>query len=179
MVLGHEAERLRGERAGLRGACAITPDYTGAPSGSLHLGLERLPADVEAVVVLLADMVLVTRQMLDGLVAAAWREAAPLFVSRYGDVTAPPLLFRRSLFGELMAWTGEGCGKAVVQRHKAEAVYLDWPPAALADVDTPEGFTAVQALIAHASRRRGHRARAARRSGAARRFPGWPSAPKQ
>ena len=101
-------------------------------------------------VVLLADMVLVTRQMLEGLVAAARREAAPLFVSRYGDVTAPPLLFRRSLFGELMAWTGEGCGKAVVQRHKAEAVYLDWPPTALADVDTPEDFTAAQALIAQA-----------------------------
>src|SRR5207245_3456759 len=150
MVLGHEAERLRVELAGLPCDCAINPDYTGATSGSLHLGLERLPADVEAVVVLLADMVLVTRQMLEGLVAAARRSAAPLFVSRYGDVTAPPLLFRRSLFGELMAWTGEGCGKAVVQRHKAEAVYLDWPSAALTDVDTPEDFTAAQVLIAQA-----------------------------
>ena len=54
------------------------------------------------------------------------------------------------LFGELMAWTGEGCGKAVVQRHKAEAHYLDWPSAALTDVDTPEDFTAAQALIAQA-----------------------------
>src|SRR2546422_5459721 len=113
MVLGHEAERLRVELAGLPCDCAINPDYTGPTSGSLHLGLERLPADVEAVVVLLADMVLVTRQMLDGLVAAARREAARLFVSRYGDVTAPPLLFRRSLFGELMAWTGGGCGQGV------------------------------------------------------------------
>ena len=148
MVLGHEGERVRAELAGLPCDCAINPDYTGPTSGSLHRGLERLPADVEATVVLLADMVLVTRQMLEGLVAAARRSAAPLFVSRYGDVTAPPLLFRRSLFGELMAWTGEGCGKAVVPRHQAEAVYLDWPAAALADVDTPEDFTAAQALIA-------------------------------
>ena len=150
MVLGHEAERVRAELAGLPCDCAINPDYTGRTSGSLHRGLERLPADVEAAVVLLADMVLVTRQMLEGLVAAARRSAAPLFVSRYGDVTAPPLLFRRSLFGELMAWTGEGCGKAVVQRHKAEAHYLDWPSAALTDVDTPEDFTAAQVLIAQA-----------------------------
>ena len=148
MVLGHEGERVRAELAGLPCDCAINPDYTGPTSGSLHRGLERLPADVEAAVVLLADMVLVTRQMLEGLVAAARRSAAPLFVSRYGEVTAPPLLFRRSLFGELMAWTGEGCGKAVVQRHKAEAVYLDWPSAALTDVDTPEDFTAAQALLA-------------------------------
>src|SRR5947199_2020439 len=97
---------------------------------------------------MLGDMVRVSAETLAMLVAAARGTEAPLFVSRYGDVTAPPLLFRRSLFGELMAWTGEGCGKAVVQRHKAEAVYLDWPSAALTDVDTPEDFTAAQALIA-------------------------------
>src|SRR3989475_7256308 len=45
MVLGHEAERLRVELAGLPCDCAINPDYTGPTSGSLHLGLERLPAD--------------------------------------------------------------------------------------------------------------------------------------
>jgi CTP:molybdopterin cytidylyltransferase MocA len=65
-------------------------------------------------------------------------------VSRYGDVTAPPLLFRRALFAELMAWTGEGCGKAVVQAHRHEARYVDRPGAVLADVDTPEDFAAVQ-----------------------------------
>jgi molybdenum cofactor cytidylyltransferase len=148
MVLGHEAERLRAALAGLACDFAVNPDYTGPTSGSLHKGLERLPADVGAAVVLLADMVLVTEQMLRDLVAAARRDAAPLFVSRYGDVTAPPLLFRRSLFGELLAWTGEGCGKAVVQRHTAEAAYLDWPRAVLTDVDTPEDFAAAQALIA-------------------------------
>src|SRR6266516_3427620 len=79
-------------------------------------------------------------------VAAARGTEAPLVVSRYGDVTAPPLLFRRALFGELLAWSGEGCGKTVVQRHRDEAVYLDWPAQALADVDTPEDFAAAQQL---------------------------------
>src|SRR3989442_11008609 len=77
MVLGHEAERLRVELAGLPCDCAINPDYTGPTSGSLHLGLERLPADVEAVVVLLAPMVLVTRPMPGRLRPAARRPAAP------------------------------------------------------------------------------------------------------
>jgi molybdenum cofactor cytidylyltransferase len=81
--------------------------------------------------------------MILALVDAAASTPAPLVVSRYGDVTAPPLLFRRSLFPELLAWTGEGCGKAVVQRHREEAVFLDWPASALADVDTPEDYEAV------------------------------------
>jgi len=145
VVLGHEAERLRAELAGLPCDFAINPDFTGPTSGSLHKGLEQLPADVGAAVVMLADMVHVTDQMLAGVAAAARGTEAPLVVSRYGDVTAPPLLFRRVLFPELLAWTGEGCGKTVVQRHREEAVYVDWPAAVLTDVDTPEDFAALSA----------------------------------
>jgi molybdenum cofactor cytidylyltransferase len=149
VVLGHEAERARAELAGLAVDVALNADYTGPTSGSLHCGLERLRPEVSAAAVLLADMVLVTEPMLRALVAAAATSDAPLVVSRYGDVLAPPLLFRRVLFPELLAWTGEGCGKAVVQRHWAEALVLDWPAAALTDVDTPGDLHAVRALLAH------------------------------
>jgi len=146
VVLGHEADRARAELKGLACESVVNPDFTGPTSGSLHKGLEQLGPDVVAAVVMLGDMVLVTEQMLGGLVAAARGTDAPLVVSRYGDVTAPPLLFRRALFGELLAWSGEGCGKTVVQRHRDEAVYLDWPAQALTDVDTPEDFAAAQQL---------------------------------
>jgi molybdenum cofactor cytidylyltransferase len=139
---------VRAALAGLACDCTVNPDFTGPTSGSLHKGLERLGPDVAAAVVMLGDMVLVSERMLGALVAAARGNAAPLVVSRYGDVTAPPLLFRRVLFPELLAWTGEGCGKTVVQRHREEAVYVDWPPAALTDVDTPEDFRAAQAQLA-------------------------------
>jgi molybdenum cofactor cytidylyltransferase len=147
VVVGHEPEQVRAELVGLACESVVNPDFTGPTSGSLHKGLERLPAEVDAAVVMLADMVLVTEQMLAALVAAGRGagSAAPLVVSRYGDITAPPLLFRRALFPELLAWTGEGCGKTVVRAHLAEAVLLDWPPAVLADVDTPEDFAALVA----------------------------------
>src|SRR6059058_4408932 len=144
VVLGHEADRARAELKGLSCDSVVNPDFTGPTSGSLHKGLEQLGSDVLAAVVMLGDMVLVTEQMLSGLVAAARGTDAPLVVSRYGDVTAPPLLFRRALFGELLAWTGEGCGKAVVQAHKREALYVDRPAGVLVDVDTPEDFQAAQ-----------------------------------
>ncbi len=147
VVLGHESERVAAELAGLACEFAVNADFTGPTSGSLHRGLERLPADVDAAVVMLADMVLVTEQMVGAIVAAARGTDAPLVVSRYGDVTAPPLLFRRAVFPELLAWTGEGCGKPVVQRHRDEAVYVDWPAALLTDVDTPEDLAAAKALL--------------------------------
>ena len=98
-------------------------------------------------------MVLVTEEMIGAMLKEAVRTDAPLVVSRYGDVKAPPLLFRRALFPELLAWTGEGCGKAVVLRHEAEAVFIDWPVAALTDVDTPEDLEAAEQLLGSASGR--------------------------
>src|SRR6266516_1862853 len=116
VVLGHEADRVRAELQGLKVEFAVNPDFTGPTSGSLHQGLNKLGPDVDAVVVMLGDMVRVSPETLAMLVAAARGTEAPLVVSRYGDVTAPPLLFRRALFGELLAWSGEGCGKTVVDR---------------------------------------------------------------
>jgi molybdenum cofactor cytidylyltransferase len=142
VVIGHEAARLRAELKDLPLELAVNPDYTGPTSDSLHRGLTTLGSDVDAVVVMLGDMVRVTVETVAMLVAAARGTTAPLVVSRYGDVTAPPLLFRRALFGELLAWTGEGCGKAVVRAHKDEAMYVDRPEALLTDVDTPEDFAA-------------------------------------
>src|SRR2546422_10578782 len=144
VVIGHEAERLRAELRDLPVEFAVNPAYTGPTSGSLHQGLNVLSADVDAVVVMLGDMVRVTAETLAMLIAAARGTDAPLVVSRYGDVTAPPLLFRRALFGELLAWTGEGGGKAVVPAHKHEAMYGERPEALVGEVDTPGGFAKVQ-----------------------------------
>ncbi len=144
VVLGHEADRARAALADLGVEIALNPDFAGPTSGSLHTALDLLGEDVGAAVVLLGDMVHVSEAALAELMRRARSSDAPLVVSRYGDVTAPPLLFRRALFGELLAWTGEGCGKAVVQAHKREALYVDRPAGVLVDVDTPEDFQAAQ-----------------------------------
>ena len=133
VVLGHQAEQTRAALDDLPCIFTTNPGYTGPISGSLHCGLEALPEEIDAAVVMLADMPLVTAAMLEAVALAL---PAPLAVSRYGDVLAPPLLFRRELFAELLEWHGEGCGKQVVMQHQDEATYLDWPVEALADVDT-------------------------------------------
>lgn len=144
VVTGHDAERVRAALAPLEVSFAQSPDPTGPTSGSLHAGLRALPADVTATLVMLADMVEVTTPMLRALVEGVALGAEPLGVSRYGDVLAPPLVFTRALWPELLAWHGEGCGKAVVRAHEAEARMHDWPIESLLDVDTPEDYDAVR-----------------------------------
>jgi molybdenum cofactor cytidylyltransferase len=140
VVVGHESERVRAALAGLDCHFAINSELESPMSSSLHRGIEALPADFDAAVVMLADMVNVTENMVRALTVAAATSAAPLVSSRYQGTLAPPVLFRRALLPELLASTGEGCGKAVVERHLAHALFIDWPPAALLDVDTPEEF---------------------------------------
>ena len=61
----------------------------------------------------------------------------PLVVSEYGGVHAPPTLYARSLFPEIAAMRGDGCGRQVVRRHREEASAVFWPAEKMADVDVP------------------------------------------
>lgn len=143
VVLGHDADRVRAALVGLAVSVATSPDPEGPTSGSLHAGLRALGPEVTAAVILLADMPHVTETMLGALVERARSRGAALEVSRYGEVLAPPLLFPRALWPELLAWHGEGCGKAVVRAHLDEASVHDWPVATLQDVDTPTDYEAL------------------------------------
>jgi molybdenum cofactor cytidylyltransferase len=143
VVLGHESERAQEALAGLDCRFAFNPDRGGPMSGSLRCGLEALAGEAQGAIVMLADMVHVSEQMLRIIKTTAQSSAAPLVSSRYAQTLAPPVYFRRVLFDELMAATGEGCGRAVIEQHRELAVYVDWPSAALKDVDTPEEFAAL------------------------------------
>jgi molybdenum cofactor cytidylyltransferase len=147
VVLGHEAGRAQAELGGLACRTVVNPDWEHGINRSLRTGLAALPAESTAAVVMLADMPLVTTEMLRTLVER-WRDGtAPLVISDYEGVNAPPMLYGRPLFPELLAMEGEGCGKQVVRRHREEAAAVAWPAAALADLDLPEDYERVRARV--------------------------------
>jgi molybdenum cofactor cytidylyltransferase len=140
VVLGHEAERVASALGGLAVETVetvVNPAYRAGMHGSLRTGIERVPADCAAAVVLLGDMPLVTAAMIEALAERFRRGTEPLVLSLYGDVQAPPTLYARSLFPAL-AGAGAGGGREVVLAHRSEAAEIRWPEALLADVDRPE-----------------------------------------
>ena len=145
VVLGHEAEKSRAELDGLPCEIVINPNYEQGINSSLKAGISAVPAEAQAVVVMLADMPFVTPEMFSGLIDRYRSTEAPLVISDYEGVNAPPMLYDKSLFGELLAMTGEGCGRQVVKRHREEAEVLAWPPSALADLDVPEDYERMKA----------------------------------
>jgi molybdenum cofactor cytidylyltransferase len=145
VVLGHEADRARLTLEGLPCTTVLNADHAQGVRTSLRAGVGALPGETPAAVVILGDMPFVTADMLRALLARYRDQKPPLVVSRYGEVTAPPILYDRSLFEELVAGEGEGCGKHVVKSHRQEAVMVDWPEAALADVDVPADYERLKA----------------------------------
>jgi molybdenum cofactor cytidylyltransferase len=144
VVTGLHPERVRRELAGLPVTAVPNPDHAAGQSTSLRVGLERVPAEAAAALVVLVDMPFVTPGMLREVVRRYRRERPPLVVSRYGKVAAPPTLYDRSLFHELAG--GEG-GKRVVERHLHEAAVLDWPEESLADIDVEEDYRRARARL--------------------------------
>ena len=148
VVLGYEADRGRMELAGLPCLSVLNKNYDREISFSLRTGLAAVPAEAVAAVVMLADMPFVTTDMLTRLIHSYRKGSAPLVISDFDGVNAPPMLYDRSLFQELELMEGEGCGRQVVRRHRSEAVSVGFPASALTDLDVPEDYERVKAQLA-------------------------------
>ncbi|HZN97938.1 MAG TPA: nucleotidyltransferase family protein [Gemmatimonadales bacterium] len=146
IVLGFEAEQVAAALDGLVVHSALNPDYANGMHLSVRVGLAQVPADCDAALVLLADMPLVTSQMLAAMVARFRAGTVPLVISRYGEVQAPPTLYSRALFPALVA-AGKGCGRQVVREYRDRAATVQWPAALLADLDHPEDVERLRALF--------------------------------
>jgi molybdenum cofactor cytidylyltransferase len=147
VVLGHEEARIRAELEGLRCETVVNPDHARGAGTSLHTGVRHVATDTSAVVIVLADMPFVTAAMIASLVDRYRATRAPVVLSRYGDIQAPPTLYDRALFAELLAIDDDRGGKQVVLRHQADAEAVAWPESALHDIDSPADYD----RIAHGS----------------------------
>lgn len=115
--------------------------YASGMASSLRAGIEALPEEVEAVLVLLGDQPSVAGSIIESLVEAFQRERKPITIPVYGDLTGPPTLFRREVFPELLALTGDEGARSVVRPNPARVAKVPLPAGAMPlDIDTPEDY---------------------------------------
>jgi molybdenum cofactor cytidylyltransferase len=145
-VLGHDAERVSAELDGLACRTVLNLDHAKGVGTSIRAGA-RAAAGAPALIVILADMPLVTASMFETLVERYRASGAPIVASRYGDVEAPPNLFDRSLFAELVATDDERGARPVIRRHECNAVFVSWPKESLRDLDVAEDYEKIRAQL--------------------------------
>lgn len=123
VVTGHEAEAVRAALPGREVVFAHNPDYAQGLSSSLRSGVDALPPDVDAALVCLGDMPLVTAAMLDRLMAAfdpdeGCEIVMPTFRGKQGN----PMLWGRRFFAAVRGVTGDVGARHLAGEH-AEAVH--------------------------------------------------------
>jgi molybdenum cofactor cytidylyltransferase len=146
VVTGAGADAAQACLEGLDVQFVNNPEHETGMASSLRCGLATLPADADAVVVLLADMPWIDGSRIDRLLVAfdprQPKIIAPVRDGRRGN----PILWPREFFAEMMAVSGDVGAREVLQRHasRIEAVAFD-DDAIFVDVDTPQALAAVDA----------------------------------
>ncbi len=149
LVTGRFREAVEREVEDLDCAPTFNSDHETGIQTSVACGVAAVPADSGAAVVMLPDMPFVTAHMVRTLMERHAETDAPLVVSRYGEVNAPPILYGRGLFGEISRMRA-GCGREVVRRHHERAIHVDWPAERLRDLDRPDEYESVRRALAGA-----------------------------
>jgi molybdenum cofactor cytidylyltransferase len=147
IVIGGDAAAVRASVP--RDDAALTtvenPRYEEGQLSSLLVGLHAVEQrfdDVEAVMVTLVDLPLISPQTTRAVLEAFRANPnAPLVRPRRGNRYGHPVVFNRSLFGELRRADPSKGAKPVVHAHAAEEVTVDVDDdGAFIDVDTPDDY---------------------------------------
>ena len=124
------------------------PDAALGISASLRRGLGAVPAEADAVMILLADLPDLTEADLCRLCAAVRASPDSLIWRGATETGLPghPIVFARPLFDELHALSGDSGGAEVVARHRDRMHLVPLPGnRARADLDTPEDWASWRA----------------------------------
>jgi molybdenum cofactor cytidylyltransferase len=147
VVIGGDAAAVRASlpRDDAQISAVENPRYEEGQLSSLLIGLaavEERHDNVEAVMMTLVDLPLISaatvRAVRDAFLA---NPGAPLVRPRRGGRHGHPVIFNRSIFGELRRADPSTGAKPVVHAHAAEEVNVDVDDeGAFIDIDTPQDY---------------------------------------
>ena len=139
VVLGHEADRVRGALDGLDVRFVENPDYESGQASSVRAGV-RVLGDVDAAVFALGDMPYVASESVAALVAAYEDGRGTALAAGYEGQRGNPVLFDSTHFAALADRGGDTGGKQVLFSADDAAVVETGDPGVRRDVDRPDEF---------------------------------------
>jgi molybdenum cofactor cytidylyltransferase len=147
VVTGHEGDKVAAALTGLDIRRVHNPDFAEGLSTSLKAGMAALPADTDAVVVMLGDMPDVSPALIDKLAAAIDPArgaliAVPTRDGRRGN----PVAWSRRFFEDLARVEGDtGARHLIGQQNEAVVEVPVEDEGAFLDIDTPEALAQANA----------------------------------
>lgn len=152
VVTGAAEDQVVAALAGLALHFVHNLQYAEGQSTSLRAGIAALPSTSDAALILLGDQPFVTAETIDQIILHWQATGAPIVAPRYQGQRGNPVLFARSIFGDLLAVSGDQGARSLLSARSAEIATVDIDdPRPLIDIDTPEEYARLLALIGHAS----------------------------
>jgi molybdenum cofactor cytidylyltransferase len=143
VVLGAHAERISPMLRHSPATVEINRHWQEGLASSLRLGISRLPAGAEGVLVTLADQVAVTAFDLRRLVSAWRRQPDWMIAASYAGHTGVPAIFPGWSFSDLASLRGDAGARLVLSRYAERCLRLPMPNASI-DIDTPEDLLTLE-----------------------------------
>lgn len=148
VVVGYQAQEVRVALAGLSFESVYNPDFEQGQSRALVRGIRALPPSATAAVIGVGDQPFLTGDVIRRIVAEYATTRARLVAPRYAGSGGNPVLFDRTLFGELLAVEGDQGGRPVLERHRGEIAWIEVDDARVgADVDTADDYRALDGTL--------------------------------
>jgi molybdenum cofactor cytidylyltransferase len=142
VITGHEAAAVNkiAQEAGVK--TLHNPDYAaGEMLSSLQTAVHQLPANITAVLAMLADQPMVESTTIDLLLEAYWQGHSDLIAPVFGGRRGNPVLIGRDYFAELLALPPGDAPRTLLRRHADELHLVEVPTdSILRDLDKPEQY---------------------------------------
>ena len=146
VVLGHQPEELRPLAEAHGAEVVLNPCYEEGMASSFKAGLRRVSAD--AAFLVLGDQLGLEAGLLDRMAASMESDLDVLIVSPvYRGRRGHPVLFRRTLFPEILDLGPEETVRDIVIRHEAAHRLVEGSLWCVLDIDTPKEYERARRLF--------------------------------
>jgi molybdenum cofactor cytidylyltransferase len=143
VVLGANRNLIRNETERMPITVIDNPQWENGMSSSIKMGLAgayMTEKAIEAVIFLTVDMPYVSAELINKMIEKAESdEKIEIVACKYENQMGIPVLFKRSIFTDLLELSGDEGAKKVVVKNKDKTVFIDFPEGKL-DLDTVEEY---------------------------------------
>lgn len=137
LVTGYEWRAVVDACRPLRGFFVNFRGFEAGMATSIACGVRAVAGAADAVLLLLADQPLVTRDHLQQLIARRAASPGDIVASAYGGTRGPPVIFPARTFGRLVQLEGDRGAREILAEEGARVQEVPFADAAV-DIDRPE-----------------------------------------
>ena len=142
LVTGKDWKAVTETCAPLAGYFVINNDYEQGLASSIVCGVRSVAESADAILLMLADLPLVTTEHLEYLVKAWTESPRSIIASAFEDTLGPPIVFPKSDFDELLRLKGDRGARPVIDANRDRVQAIECEEAAF-DIDRPEDLAGI------------------------------------